>query len=491
MIGKGAFASIHRARHSITGDTVAIKCIDLQRLSAEDRAHIAAEVRVMKLIQHGHVVRLYQVLETSSKMYLVLEYGEGGDLASYIHDCGRLHDGVVRDLFSQVVEAVRFCHERHVAHRDIKAENIIFTDAGAEIVKLSDFGLSNTFRDGVNLETPCGSMAYSAPELLLCEPYGGPAVDVWALGCCLYLMAVGSLPFAGANDATVVTQIMDVKYPPPPTSVAPGCAELISRMLTKDPERRPTCAEILQHPWLRGDRRSTPSPVPFDPHSSVASSNYSADGDGVPRRKPTRHSTAFAQPQRGRLGGKLKALGHTVMHAIPSAISAIPVGRRRRSTATAVPRRMSAIAPRDRDRIVGCMAESGHFGDRDEILSVLADNGFNYTTGTFFLLLEQRARVRRGSSQRIMPNSAEAEAAARPSIGTLSVVNDEPQAETLANPVTPTEDRKARKRKEKQLRLRSRSDVAAAAETKRKWHRFWRMFRRRRRSTQVTPVEVQ
>lgn len=130
----------------------------------------------MRLVQHPNVVRLHEVIDTPATLYLVMELAEGGDLYDYIvrHEGGVAEDTAKRH-FAQIVRAVAYCHRLHVVHRDLKPENVVFfPQQGA--VKLTDFGFSNLFQPGTMLATSCGSLAYSAPEILLGEEYHAPAV---------------------------------------------------------------------------------------------------------------------------------------------------------------------------------------------------------------------------------------------------------------------------------------------------------------------------
>uniref|UniRef100_A0A2C9JNE6 Protein kinase domain-containing protein n=1 Tax=Biomphalaria glabrata TaxID=6526 RepID=A0A2C9JNE6_BIOGL len=152
---------------------------------------------------------------------------------------------------SLVVEAILYCHRLHVVHRDLKPENVVFFNKFG-IVKLTDFGFSNVFAPGKKLETSCGSLAYSAPEILLGDSYDPPAVDVWSLGVILFMLVAGRAPFQEANDSETLTMIMDCKYQIP-SHVSEQCRKLISKMLVREPSHRINLEDIEQDPWLNTD----------------------------------------------------------------------------------------------------------------------------------------------------------------------------------------------------------------------------------------------
>ncbi|CAG9088377.1 unnamed protein product [Plutella xylostella] len=248
-LGSGHFAVVKLARHVFTGEKVAVKVIDKSKLDEVSKSHLFQEVRCMKLVQHPNVVRLYEVIDTQTKLYLILELGDGGDLYDYImrHETG-LSESLARDYFRQIVRAISYCHRLHVVHRDLKPENVVFFER-LGVVKLTDFGFSNKFCPGQKLETSCGSLAYSAPEILLGDSYDAPAVDVWSLGVILYMLVCGQAPFQEANDSETLTMIMDCKYVIPP-HISSGCRRLIGRMLVRAPEKRATLPQIAADPWV-------------------------------------------------------------------------------------------------------------------------------------------------------------------------------------------------------------------------------------------------
>ena len=146
------------------------------------------------------------------------------------------------------MQAIQYCHELHVVHRDLKPENVVFFQR-LGLVKLTDFGFSNKFDPGEQLQTSCGSLAYSAPEILLGDSYDAPAVDIWSLGVILYMLVCGAAPFQEANDSETLTMIMDCKYSFP-NHISTACKKLVSLMLQRQPHLRASLEDIIKDPWL-------------------------------------------------------------------------------------------------------------------------------------------------------------------------------------------------------------------------------------------------
>eukprot|EP00127_Corallochytrium_limacisporum_P001850 Clim_evm5s88 gene=Clim_evmTU5s88 len=246
-LGKGHYATVKLAEHVFTGAQVAVKIVDKSKLDEESAGMIPQEVRCMKIMRHRNIVRLYEVVDTPNYLFLILELAGGGDLYDYITEKGSLSERRARRYFRQVLSAVAYCHRNRIVHRDLKPENFLLVDGR---VKVTDFGFSNEVAPDKHMETMCGSLAYSAPEILLGDAYDGPAADMWSLGVCLYFMLTGALPFDDANQSEQLTKIMDAKYEPP-SGVSKEGLDMLSCMLTRDPARRKKSNELLSHPWFK------------------------------------------------------------------------------------------------------------------------------------------------------------------------------------------------------------------------------------------------
>ncbi|XP_015486012.1 MAP/microtubule affinity-regulating kinase 3 isoform X12 [Parus major] len=246
-IGKGNFAKVKLARHILTGREVAIKIIDKTQLNPTSLQKLFREVRIMKILNHPNIVKLFEVIETEKTLYLIMEYASGGEVFDYLVAHGRMKEKEARAKFRQIVSAVQYCHQKHIVHRDLKAENLLL-DADMNI-KIADFGFSNEFTVGNKLDTFCGSPPYAAPELFQGKKYDGPEVDVWSLGVILYTLVSGSLPFDGQNLKELRERVLRGKYRIP-FYMSTDCENLLKRFLVLNPTKRGTLEQIMKDRWI-------------------------------------------------------------------------------------------------------------------------------------------------------------------------------------------------------------------------------------------------
>jgi len=233
----------------VTGHKVAVKILNkakIKQLGMEEK--VQREINILHLCTHPHIIRLYEVIDTPTDIFLVNEYVSGGELFDYIVSKGRLSADEARNFFHQIISGVEYCHFQKIVHRDLKPENLLL-DANDNI-KIADFGLSNLMRDGDFLRTSCGSPNYAAPEVISGHLYAGPEVDVWSCGVILYALLCGSLPFDDESIPNLFKKIKSGMYSLP-THLSQLAKNLIPRMLEVDPMKRITIPEIRLHPWFQ------------------------------------------------------------------------------------------------------------------------------------------------------------------------------------------------------------------------------------------------
>ncbi|XP_031394603.1 CBL-interacting serine/threonine-protein kinase 9-like isoform X1 [Punica granatum] len=251
-VGEGSFAKVKIAKNLESGDVFAIKILDLNHVLRHKMVEqIKREISTMKLIKHPNVIKIFEVMASKTKIYIVLEFVDGGELFDKIAKSGRLKEEEARRYFQQLINAVDYCHSRGVYHRDLKPENLLLDSYG--VLKVSDFGLS-TFSQQVQedglLHTACGTPNYVAPEVLDDKGYDGKASDVWSCGVILFVLMAGYLPFDEPNLIALYRKICKADFASPPWFSA-GAKKLITRILDPNPLTRITIPEILEDEWFK------------------------------------------------------------------------------------------------------------------------------------------------------------------------------------------------------------------------------------------------
>ncbi|KAI7619857.1 kinase-like protein, partial [Hortaea werneckii] len=243
LIGKGSFGKVYLASHKLTnGSKVVLKS------AKKDDANLAREIHHHRQFLHPHIARLYEVIVTENLVWLVLEYCPGDELYNHLLENGRIEAGKVQKIFTQLVGAVSYVHAKSCVHRDLKLENILLDKH--ENVKLVDFGFTREYSGGTSyLQTWCGTVCYSAPEMLKGEKYAGERVDVWSLGIILYALLCGELPFDEDEEMETKNKILK-EEPKYPDYLPEGAVDLIKKLLSKRPLLRPSLSDILKDPWL-------------------------------------------------------------------------------------------------------------------------------------------------------------------------------------------------------------------------------------------------
>jgi len=310
-MGDGAFSNVYKAIDKITQEKVAIKIVRKRELNhsqekhlhrdmkkkprAIERSNILKEVQIMRQLKHPSIVSLLSFSESPDYYYLILELMEGGELFHQIVKLTYFSESLARHAIVQVAEGIRYLHEeKGIVHRDIKPENLLFEpipfvpsknpppppgpheepkeDEGEFIpgvggggigkIKIADFGLSKIVWDEQTM-TPCGTVGYTAPEIIKDERYS-KSVDMWALGCVLYTMLCGFPPFYDESIPELTDKVAKGQYTflsPWWDPISASSKDLISNLLTVDPDKRYTINQFFEHPWVKDE--------PFLPSSAA------------------------------------------------------------------------------------------------------------------------------------------------------------------------------------------------------------------------------
>jgi calcium-dependent protein kinase len=233
----------------------AVKKIDLTGLDAFDAALLEQEVQVFLCMDHPHIARLVNVYETSTELSLVMECCTGGELFSRLKEFGPYSNGKAAQATHQMLLAVHYMHCHGVSHRDLKLENFLYDEPQGDTLKLIDFGFSRYFEEAQpslrRMKTPCGTTHYMAPEVMT-KNYTDQC-DMWSLGVCVYIMLSGAMPFSGSS-AVLKDKIASGSYKPMMSFSWAGASndakDFTKALLVKDPSKRLTAKQALQHPWI-------------------------------------------------------------------------------------------------------------------------------------------------------------------------------------------------------------------------------------------------
>jgi len=248
-LGSGTFSVVKECYNKITKERCAVKIIKKNKL--KDLHIIENEIKILKSMIHPNIIKLVEVYETDEELFLVMEFIPGGELYEALINYGPFSEDKTYEIFRQVVEAVVYLHKNGIAHRDIKLENILWTESSDQL-KLTDFGLARSvsLSDVEFMSTPCGTPSYVAPEIIKGQKYT-QSVDIWALGVVLYLLLFCKYPFTGDSLGEIYSQIETGKVSfPPEIEISNEVRDLICNLLQEDTKGRLTLEDILKHPWM-------------------------------------------------------------------------------------------------------------------------------------------------------------------------------------------------------------------------------------------------
>lgn len=292
-LGRGKFATVYEGRHAVTGQRLAIKMMDKQKLLAEDprvEEFLQRETSIMKSLDHPNVVRLYDVLETPTSLFLVMEFCPGGTLGDYLATKKALPEEEVQRYIRQIAAGLQYMRARSVSHRDLKPANLLLVETapGApRVVKITDFTFARFLNPGEISKTLVGSPLYMAPEIFKDYQYDGVA-DLWSVGVIMFEMLVGQVPFP-ADTLIHLMSVLKTTEATVPNHIRLShvCRHLLHHLLQKEPKKRISWEGFFNHPWLAQTAPApAPAPAPIQYHAPVQHQpNATATGQNERIRK--------------------------------------------------------------------------------------------------------------------------------------------------------------------------------------------------------------
>ncbi|ANZ77251.1 BA75_03407T0 [Komagataella pastoris] len=276
VVGSGAFATVKKAIERSTGDTYAVKIISKKKAMTDGLDGVQRELEILKKLHHPGVVQLKSFYEDSDNFYLVMEYVAGGDLMDFVAAYGSVGESAGREITRQILEALDYVHALGISHRDLKPDNILIVQDDPVKVKITDFGLAKVADQGSVMKTFCGTLAYLAPEVLSAR-YGitnqfmnkdeaikkhitkksresySSKVDMWSIGCLVYVILTAHLPFSGSTQDSLTRNILEGNYHYSllkENGISNKAKDFLDKLLNVDPTTRLGVKQALNHPWI-------------------------------------------------------------------------------------------------------------------------------------------------------------------------------------------------------------------------------------------------
>lgn len=249
-VGVGTYAKVITAYSAKEKNIVAIKIISkLTTSKTFKRKFLHREIDVVRGLNHRNIIKYYRSIETTHRIYIVMEYARNGSLLDMIRRENYFNEMKARHVYHQLIDALEYIHGRGIVHRDIKCENILFDDN--DVLKIIDFGFASCYKGSKTAlsETYCGSRAYCCPELLKQKPYHPQSADVWASGVVLFAMVYGKLPYDDSDLTKLLKQVQSKVHFPSEPEVSRNCQQLLVAILAPF-KKRATLAQIRKFDWM-------------------------------------------------------------------------------------------------------------------------------------------------------------------------------------------------------------------------------------------------
>ena len=276
-IGEGASAKVYKVKEKSSGEIKAMKQVEKVRLP--DVKYFETEIKILSLLDHPNVVRLFEVFEDDKNFYLIMELCKGGNLVTRMKN-NKYKEKAAANLMEQIVAAIAYCHEKGICHRDLKPQNVLFCDESPNSpVKVVDFGIGKIFDPSLTnlqndiktefkikkMDSQIGTMYFMSPEII--KGSYNEKCDIWSLGVILYFLLCGYPPFVGANDMQLVQDILQGKFTFPKEdwkNISESAKDLISKMLSPE-KKRISAKEIMNHKWFKSKlKKKLEKKITFD-----------------------------------------------------------------------------------------------------------------------------------------------------------------------------------------------------------------------------------
>lgn len=260
VLGQGAYAIVKLAVHKQSKLNMAVKTYDKATLlDPRKRRNVKREIEILEKLNHPNIIKLIETVDSPRQLHLVMECAGGSSLHRYLkrRPTRRLEEHEAKRIFKQITAAISYCHDLNISHRDIKLENILLDEAND--VKVIDFGFSTCMPSDNRMKLFCGTPSYMAPEIVLRKEYTGNPADIWALGILLYALLSGSFPFKGTTERELYRKIARGVFEFP-SHIIGAPRNLIKKMLTVDPDRRPSSSQVLSDGWFSSSQETTSRP---------------------------------------------------------------------------------------------------------------------------------------------------------------------------------------------------------------------------------------
>ncbi|XP_067683523.1 uncharacterized protein [Haliotis asinina] len=258
-LGKGAFGTVYLIKHKTEAEWFALKTVDLSRADAKERASAEKEANLMRDLNHDHVVRYVASTISGTTLFIFTEYCEGGDLSHFLEDSsGKLPEDLIVCWLYQTASALAYLHEMKILHRDLKPQNIYLSGEGD--IKLGDLGIARVLDKGADMaSTMAGTPCYMSPEIFQMKGYNHKT-DIWSFGCVVYEMAAGERAFDAPMVQFLIFKVVAGVVPPIHSYYSEALRQLVKSMMAKDPDHRPSAADLLERSPVKEFRQKPQRP---------------------------------------------------------------------------------------------------------------------------------------------------------------------------------------------------------------------------------------